>query len=350
MASVLERARVIADETLFPAALEVERTDTIPPGHFDLLAEEGFYGIAAPGDDGSTVDVTTMAGVIETLASGCLATTFTWMQHHGVVRALARTANTPLRDKYLAAATRGELRAGVAYAGAIPRPPRLWATATDGGWLLHGDAPLVTGWGVVDLLLVSARDSAAPDDESGRIVNLLVDAEAGDGITVTELHLAAANASRTVRLDVADRFVPAEQVVSETAHRDFLAAQHVSARLNGSLALGVAGRCVRLIDEAGQAGTAARLAAERDELRRWLDAGLAPGGADPLPGARAATSAFAHRVAGALVAAAGSAGILVPSHAQRLVRESTFTLVAAGRPEIKSALLDVLGAAVSRQA
>jgi len=47
--------------------------------------------------------------------------------------------------------------------------------------------------------------------------------------------------------------------------------------------------------------------------------------------------------AGALVVAGGSSGILARQHAQRLVREATFTLVAAGRPEIKDRLLKVLG-------
>lgn len=339
---MLERARVIADEVLFPAASQVDESGVIPRGHFDLLAEEGFYSVAAgPEDGGAGLDVPAMAGILEVLVGGCLATTFTWMQHHGVVRALSRTDNARLRERYLAATVRGELRAGVAYAGAIPRPPRLWASATGGGWLLHGDAPLVTGWGMVDLLLVSARDTASPADESGRIVNALVPPRAGGGVTVTGLHLSAAHASSTVRLHFADCFVPADQVLGEITHRDFLAGQHISARLNGSLALGIAGRCVRLVEGAGETATAQRLAAERDEIRRRLDAGLDD--PDTLPAARAAASEFALHAAGALVAAVGSSGILAGSHAGRLLREAAFTLVAAGRPEIRDRLLDNIG-------
>ena len=139
VASMLERAHKIAEEVLFPAAAEVDARGVIPRSHFDLLAEEGFYGLAGGaehgglGHSGDGIDIPSLAGILETLVSGCLATTFTWMQHHGVVRGLTRTENAELRDQYLHPAIRGEVRCGVAYAGAIPQPPRLWATATDTG-------------------------------------------------------------------------------------------------------------------------------------------------------------------------------------------------------------------------
>lgn len=339
---MLERAREIADDVLFPVASEVDADEVIPRTHFDLLAREGFYGLAASAEDGgSELDTLSMARIVETLVGGCLATAFTWMQHHSVVRGLSRTANPRLREKYLDAVIRGELRGGVAFAGAIPQPPRLWATASEGGWLLRGEAPLVTGWGIIDVLLISARDTATGDDEPGRIINLLVDTEARDRVAVTYLRLIAAQASSTVRLHFDDHFVPAEQVVSAISHPDFLANQHISARVNGSLALGIAGRCIRLIGEAGETGTATALRAEQDAIRRGLDDGLAAA-PDALPAARAAASEFAHRAACALVVAVGSSGILARSHAQRLVREATFTLVAAGRPEIRNGLLDAL--------
>ena len=58
------------------------------------------------------------------MAGGCLATTFTWVQHHGVVRALSETENVPLRDELLPDAVAGRVRAGVAFAGVVPDPPR----------------------------------------------------------------------------------------------------------------------------------------------------------------------------------------------------------------------------------
>ncbi|MGH3936374.1 MAG: acyl-CoA dehydrogenase family protein [Pseudonocardiaceae bacterium] len=337
---MLERARMIAEEVLFPSALDVDAVGVIPAGHFDLLAAQGFYGLASqPEYSGIKADLPSLGGIFETLSGGCLATTFTWIQHHGLVRALTGTTNGKLRDKYLDDAIRGQLRGGVAYAGAIPRPPRLWATATDGGWLISGEAPFVSGWGIVDMLLISARDDAGGVD--GTIISGLVDAVAGDGIAVEELRLVAAQASNTVRLRFQNYFLPAEKVTAEVSHHDFLAKAHIAARLNGCLAMGVAGRCIRMIDAAGRPEAAQLLLAEHSMIRGRLDGGLS----DPatLPAARAAASELAYRCAGALVVAEGSSGIFARQHAQRLIREAAFTLVAAGRPEIKDSLLDLFG-------
>ena len=75
----------------------------------------------------------------------------------------------------------------------MPGPPRLRARPDGGGWRLDGDAPWVTGWGLIDLLLVVAR---GPDDS---VVSLILDAAAQPGLTVTRERLAAVNASVTVR-------------------------------------------------------------------------------------------------------------------------------------------------------
>jgi len=343
VASMVERAHTIAEEVLFPAALEVDARGVIPSSHFDVLAAQGFYGLAGdPEHGGVTVDVPSLVSILETLSGGCLTTTFTWIQHHSVVRGLTGTTNADLREKYLGAAIRGELRGGVAFAGAIPQPPRLWATATDGGWLVSGEAPFVTGWGIIDMLQISARNTALTAGEpTGTIVTGLVDAAAGAGITVEEVHMVAAQGSNTVRLRFEDYVLPAEKVTAEVSHRDFLANRRLSSRLNGCLAMGVAGRCIRMLSEAGRPGIAELLHAEHGVIRNRLDGGL--GDPETLPAARAAASELAYRCAGALVVAVGSSGILAGQHAQRLVREATFTLVAASRPEIKDNLLSVFG-------
>ncbi|MER6877434.1 acyl-CoA dehydrogenase family protein [Amycolatopsis sp. NPDC000673] len=55
MADLVSRARALADDLLFPAAAEVDRQGVVPRSHFDALAEEGFYGLAAP-DSGVELD------------------------------------------------------------------------------------------------------------------------------------------------------------------------------------------------------------------------------------------------------------------------------------------------------
>jgi alkylation response protein AidB-like acyl-CoA dehydrogenase len=116
--------------------------------------------------------------------------------------------------------------------------------------------------------------------------------------------------------------------------------------MNGSLSLGVAGRCARLVGgladhDAGasrDAGVAESLAAERDACRRSLDVA----GPDALPAARAAASELAMRAAAAAMVSAGARGILEGDHAERLVREAAFLLVFGSRPSIRTSLLGLL--------
>ena len=43
-AEALSEARHVAEEVLFPAAMEVDAADRIPAVHFDALAGAGLYG------------------------------------------------------------------------------------------------------------------------------------------------------------------------------------------------------------------------------------------------------------------------------------------------------------------
>ena len=345
MTLLLERARQLAENVLYPAAADVDAFGVIPPSHFTALAKAGLYGIAAPppaaGQDGGPAD---LPAITEVLASACLATTFIWMQHHGTVRTLASTTRTDLRERYLTAAMTGTLRCGVALAGALPDPPRLWATRQADGYRLDGDAPLVTGWGLVDLLQVTARDTttAHVSDEHAAIITVLLDARPAPGLTAHPLPLLAADASNTVRLRFDGVHVSDDRVTGQTTRSTFLAGMSASSRMNGSLALGVAGRCIRLVAATGRSTVGRQLGDQLDAARADLDSGLT----DParLPAARAAASELAHRAAGALVVAAGSAGILDRHPAGRLLREAAFTLVAAGRDEIRTDLLARLAA------
>ena len=330
----VERAQQLADDVLFPSASTVDAEGVIPRSHFDLLAAEGFYGLAAPVEHGGP-DLTfgERARAFEALASGCLTTAFTWAQHHGVVRGLATTDRSQLRERHLADAVRGKLRGGISFAGALPQPPLLHATPVDDGYRLDGEAPFVTGWGLVDVLRLSARHGE-------RVVDGLVEAVPAAGIRVEPLTLVAAQASCTVRLLFDGFHLPADRVLGTSPREEVLAAQAGSVRLNGAMPLGLTGRCTGLMAEAGRPEAASRLEAERGAVRERLDAAFAAGSDIHPPRAEAAELAL--RAAGSAVTAAGSSSLLAGAHGQRLVREATFTLVAASRPPIKDGILALL--------
>ncbi|MFV2101599.1 acyl-CoA dehydrogenase family protein [Micromonospora sp. LOL_024] len=327
-AKVLDRAERIAEEVLFPAAETVDASDSVPASHLDLLAAEGCYGVAGPPEysEMSAEDTATAARVTEIIASGCLNTAFVWAQHHSAVMAATHSQRPGIAEQWLEPLCRGERRAGLAIIAATrPGPPAVRAEPVDGGWLLHGVAPWVTGWGLIDTLFTAARD------DSDTLVWSLLDAAESDTLSVTPVDMVAVAASRTVQVTFTGHFVPEQRVTGMVPHEVYLQRDPATLRFNGSLPLGVSTRCARLIGPSP-------LDAAVDQCRTTLDAA----GPAELPSARAGAAALALRAAGLLATTTGSAAVLRHRPAERLMREALFLLVFGTRPAIRADLLNRL--------
>lgn len=327
--SIIRRAEDLAERLLFPSALETDVSDHVPPSNLEALAEAGLYGAVGPPQYGGLgTDIATFCGVVETLAGGCLSTTFVWIQHHTPVRTITASKNEALQQEWLPELCSGRTRAGIALGGLRAGPTQIAATRTDDGWLLDGDVPYITGWGQIDVLFVAAR-TQAPEPQ---VVTVLVPAEASEVFNVTRLQLLATNASCTVTARLRDLFVPDQRVIGIEPYRS-PPPYDGGGRPNGSLALGVAGRCCALI---GPTPLDAQLAACRRQLDEAGDKTMAE--------ARAAAAELAWRAAGALVVSQGSSSLLPARQAQRLLREAAFLQVFGSRPAIRDALLGRLTA------
>jgi alkylation response protein AidB-like acyl-CoA dehydrogenase len=328
-ATDLGSARAIADDLLFPAAMTTDAAEQIPAAQLDRLAAAGLYGLVGPVTAGGLVaGPQRVNDVTQTLASGCLATTFVWLQHHRAVYAVAAAPDEALRKAWLEPLCRGDRRSGIALGGAAAGDPLLRARPVPGGYLLAGTSPWVTGWGMIDTLYTVARSA------SGDLVTALLPAQASPTLTAEPLRLVAVNASGTVQLRYDGHFVPADRVVDVISYAGWQASDARGLRANGSLSLGVAARCCAL------AGSGA-LDSELEQRRAQLDT------ASPaaMPAARAAAAEFVLRAAAALVAATGSRAVLAGEHPQRLAREALFLLVFGSRPAIKQHLTGLLTAA-----
>ena len=329
---VLAATRKLADDVLFPDVMRVDRLDVLPVAYLDALAAVGLYGAPAPTDAGGLgLDLPELGRVVEELAGGCLAAAFVLIQHFRLVMTLAADGAPPaLRERWLASACQGRTRGGIALTGLIPGPPQLRAQPAEGGWQLAGTAPWVTGWGLIDLVQVVAR---GPDDT---VVTLIMNAAAQPGLSVIRQRLSAVDASVTVRLDFDGVLIPQERFVDQVPFDPAVNAQPAGLRINGSLALGVARRCCRMLGSGP-------LDDEVTACREGLDTAL---GDDPAPmaDARAAAAELALRASAALAVQDGANAVTVDQHAQRLAREAVFLLVFGSRPGIKSALLQRFGA------
>jgi alkylation response protein AidB-like acyl-CoA dehydrogenase len=319
-------AEDIAERILLPAAIATDAADLAPRSHFDLLAEAGFYGLAGPPETGGlNADPGTVCSVVERLAGGCLTTAFVWIQHRTPVRELRVSKNEALRARCLPELCSGRLRAGIALGGLQAGAAQISATPAEGGWLLDGTAPYVTGWGLIDVVLAAAMTN------DGRVLRALVDAGAADGLRVQPLRLLAASASGTVRLTFEHYFVPSERVTSLEAYSP-PPSYDGGGRQNGSLALGVARRCLQMLGPGP-------LDEELNARRKQLDE--AP--EEEMAGARAAAAEFAVRAAVCLFVHGGSQSLLMDVHPARLYREAAFLLVFGSRPAVRAALLRRLG-------
>ena len=319
-------ARRIADEVLFPRALDTDAAPVVPRVLLDVLAEAGLYGLSGPVEAGGLdVDADTYARVVEILASGCLTTTFVWVQHHGAVRGVARSPQAALRERWLEPLVRGTVRAGLAGAAGAP----LQARPVAEGWLFNGIAPWVSGWGVIDVVYSAARTS------DNRVVWGLIDPIEDDRLSVRRLDLVALNATATVTLELKDYLVPHERVTAIVPPRT--AAEDVGAlRVHGAFGLGIVRRCCALLGPSAHD-------AELDACRAALEVA----GAEEIARVRADVALLAQRATALLMVSTGSRAVLRDHQAQRLAREALFMLVYALRPPIKASLLHQLAPATT---
>jgi alkylation response protein AidB-like acyl-CoA dehydrogenase len=324
---------------LWPDAAAVDRLDRVPAAHLDALAAAGFYGLAGPD---APADPELPGFALETFAGACLATAFVWMQHHGAVRAVAGCDRPGVRDRWLDPLTQGQVRAGVGFAGLRPGRDRLRVRRDGDRWLLDGQIPWVTGWGVIDVLYLGACD------ENDVIHRFLMDAAAAPTVTAQIQQLSAVQASSTATLTFTGHPVPDDRLLETQPLAEWTAAEAAGSPANGFLAVGLARRCLRLLADAGaDTEPLQRLGRDLDDVRTQLQAASTGGvGAcgEPvdLPRVRAAASALAARAAGWLTVQTGSRAVLAGGPADRLGREAAFLLVFGSRAAIKRQLLDLV--------
>ncbi len=316
--ALIESARQLADDVLFPNALSADAAGTVPHEQLQQMADAGFYGIS------TYCNAATIAKVIEMFASGCLTTTFVWTQHLGATLA-AHNSEGPVKAELADELASGRKRGGVAFAHMLrPGTPMTTTEPANAGWKMNGSAPWVTGWGHIDVVHAAARHG---DD----IVWALIDAVDSPTLTSTQVRFATVDSTQTKLLEFRDHHVPASRIAKVENYEVWRARYRLGLRANGSLALGVANRCCQLL---GDTALTARL----DSLRSQLDT-ADPADNDVMSAARAEASLFAVTAATALVAKIGGTSVMMTQHAQRLMREAMFVMVQGQTPTIKAEML-----------
>ncbi|MEM9564271.1 MAG: acyl-CoA dehydrogenase family protein [Actinomycetota bacterium] len=341
-ATIDRRLDELVDDVLFPAAAATDQADHLPASHFAALAELGLFGmVVGAADGGLGLRPAEVRRVLRRIGSGCGATAFAFAQHHGTVGAVAASANGSLRERWLPALSSDAL-AGIAYAHVRrPGPPVLRATpANDGGaaWVLDGEAPWVTSWGLAEVLGVAALT------DDGRLVWVLVPASESAGMSmVKRFELSVFTATATVAIAF-DRYrVEPESVISVVDVGPWSVGDRLRAARPNPLCLGIGDRALALV-AAAEPDRGAELApvwaetvARADEQATAVDDGVAD--LDTVAAARAETVLATQRLTAALLATVGGRAMERSHPAQRLHREAGFFVVQAQNDAGRRALL-----------
>lgn len=339
----VEQAGRVADEVLFPTAQDVDRAEQVPVRNLAALAGAGLFGIAGPRSHGGLdLDAVDARRAMAAVGSGCGATFFVWVQHHGAVRTVRCSLNESLVESHLADLCSGRSVAGTAFAH-VRRvgQPAITATRVDDGWRIDGHAPWATSWGIADWFTIAAETNG------GDLVWSLVPGVGTQGMTATPLALPVFGATGTVALDFDGCLVPDDRVIVVEPVDVWRRADRRHASIGQPAVLGVAERAQRLLADLGDDLAVSAGEAVGEQLREYwrVDADLLAAlarGDDVVAEAsdhRALCLGLARRATTALLGAVGGRGMDLAHPAQRLAREADFYVIQAQTADGRAATL-----------
>ena len=208
-----DAALITLRDELASMAPSLEESGAWPAKQLRLCAEHGVYRWFVPQDlGGAGWSPAEIAKGYQLLSAGCLTTTFVVTQYTGACRRIAGCENALLKTMLLPQLLSGQIFAtvGISHLTTSRRhlsKPVLLATEVDGGFLLDGMSPWVTGSVKADVVVVGATL------EDGRQILASVPMGQPSIATPAPPQLVALGASKTGRVEFKSHFVPAQQLI-----------------------------------------------------------------------------------------------------------------------------------------
>lgn len=345
-------------EELAARADALDQTGRWPEEGLRLCGEAGVYEWFLPreygGQDWSDVDV--VRGYMA-LSAACLTTTFVITQRTGACRRIAGGENDELKSRVLPTLATAEAFAtvGVSHLTTSRRhlkQPVLRATRGDGGFVLDGFAPWVTGGVHADYILTGAT---VMEGEAATAEQILVLLERDmPGVTPAEpVKLVGVSASHTGQVKLDGVRMGDDCLVAGPVENVIMAgrASRPGGHETSTLALGLASAALDfLAQEAMQrddlGGPHRALAAEHAEVLSDLIAVASGHEVCSNESLRQRANSLVLRSTQAALAAAKGAGYLVGHPAGRWCREALFFLVwSCPQPVMNANLCELAGLA-----
>jgi alkylation response protein AidB-like acyl-CoA dehydrogenase len=324
-----------------PIANQLDGDPALLAEVYKSMANKGWLALRVPvsqGGPGISEEVFREFQELIARYSGALA--FLQTQHQSCANILMKSTNDDLVKNLVPKLPGGERLVGLGFSQ-LRRPgePIMKAVETEGGYLITGHAPWITGWGFFDTWIVGAT---LPD---GRAVFGLLPLEPREGMNFSDpMKLAAFESAQTVTADLADVFLPHDQVVFVKRPGWIQTNDMINITLQGWFALGCARAALDVMEEAYRRRksdfileAAQALEKERLECREALKRADDP--EDDRLRARAWVIDLAVRCShGAIIASSGAANSLAHP-AQRVYREALVYSVSAQTTPIMQASL-----------
>lgn len=364
---MLEVAVRYLEETVRPLAQDIDRNPEVLrvalQGMCDLelmaLKRPEAYGGPAISEEDFRVFQQEVART-----SGALA--FLQTQHQSAVSMLAKSDNEALKQEYLPKMADGRRLVGIGFSQLRrPGPPIMKAEACDGGYLLNGSVPWITGWSFYPEFLIGAT---LPDGQAVFAIVPLEDSQTedhnGSARFSPPMELAAMETAMTVSGEFISWFVPEERVAFIKPSGWIQGNDTINIALQGHFAIGCAQAGLDILKAAAEKKNLDFLRTAHDELAEELErckaettqAQAALGQDDVATDAstmewrlkvRAWAIDLAVRCAHAAVTASSGAANSVNHPAQRVYREALVYTVSAQTTAIMEATLQrLLGRAV----
>jgi alkylation response protein AidB-like acyl-CoA dehydrogenase len=276
--------------------------------------------------------------------SGALA--FLTTQHQSAVSMIARGENPGLATAYLPLMADGQKLVGIGFSQ-LRRggPPIMRAEEAEGGYILNGQVPWITGGGFYPEFLIGA---ALPDGRS--VFGVVPLEDRGDEIRVSSpMRLAAMESANTVSAEFKGHFMPHEKTAFIRPPDWIRNNDQINIALQGHFALGCAQAGIDVLRQASEKKSLCFLTEAAEKLERELaecheataDAqkSVDEETTDERLRVRAWAIDLAVRCAHAAVTASSGAANSLAHPAQRIYREALVYTVSAQTTPVMEATL-----------
>lgn len=352
----LNRSFLTDTETLLrteiaPNAAAIDQDAQALDSALQTLGQSNLLALRVPQQwGGAAINEVTFRSFQELVArySGALA--FLQAQHQSAGSLLAQSENESLKQAYLPLMGTGQHRVGISFAHLRREHPPVKALEVAEGYVLNGQAPWVTGWGIFQTFIAAA---VLPNGEAvyGMVPFQTTGPDSGGEILCSEpMSLAAMTATNTVTVQFQEWFLPRSQVVCIRPASAITRSDQLNVLQHSFFALGCARAGLDILAQVSQAkrfpflDTAYQaLAYELEDCRQAIFA--APAAAESFQEnvqLRARAIELAVRCAHAAIAAASGAATSSQHPAQRIYREALTFTVAGQTQAVMEATLDRL--------